>query len=396
MAIRRLLFENAKIEKVCNLGPDWFGPTVRMGTVFLQVCKVQSQDKYDFRAVLLAGLLRSKAIRGEIPLTQIEAQRSRDIPSARCVANNYEVEVFRGRQDDEIIERIERNSLSLATMCDRGRGEEVNKSGLLWMCPNCLKPTTPGKKAKGGTYENKECPTCRLNLSNTNVNTVRLVETVRSSSSSSVAFIDGDDIARRYQKVIPSKWMRLGVTGWEYKPDKLYTEPKILIRQAGVGIFATYDLMSARCPQSVYIYRLTEQEATKGYKNEFLLAALLSRTIAFYIFKRFAEVDPAKAHAKLTHERLSGLPIPNVDFNNQNSKRAHDRIVENTRALLDGGASIGGSEDLEIEIDLRKLWGVSAPEGAYINSEFADLPQSQAIHDLFPNGVPKGRPVVGG
>lgn len=394
VAIRRLLFENAKVEKVYNLGPDWFGPTVRMGTVLLQACKVWSQESYDFRAMLLAGSLRSKAIKGEVPLTQIEAQRSRDVTSTRCLANNYEVEVFRGRYDDEIIERIERSSLPLASMCDRGRGEEVNKSGLLWICPSCLNPTTPGKKAKGGTYETKKCPTCQLELSAAEVNTVRLVETINSLDGSLVPFIDGDDIARRYQKIVPSKWMRLGVTGWEYKPDKLYAEPKILIRQAGVGLSATYDVTSARCPQSVYIYRLTQDEASKGYKHEFLLAALLSRTMAYYIFKRFAEVDPAKAHAKLTHERLSGLPIPNLDFNNKNNKQIYDRIVENTQSLLDGRATIGGAEDLAIEADLRKLWGISANDGAYINGEFADLPQSQAIHDLFPNGLPKGRPTI--
>ena len=103
---------------------------------------------------------------------------------------------------------------------------------------------------------------------------------------------------------------------------------------------------------------------------------------------------PWKAHAKLTHERLSGLPIPNVDFSSQNNKRIFDRIVENTRALLEGRAIIGQSEDLAIEVDLRYLWGISATDGAYINSEFADLPQSQVVRDLFPNGVPNARMVA--
>lgn len=392
--IRRLLFETAKVEKIYNLGPDWFGPTVRMGTVLLQACKVQPKEPYDFCAMLLSGSLRSKAIKGEVPLKQIEAQRSRIVPSPRCLANNYEVEVFRGRHDDEIIECIEKNSLQLAAMCDRGRGEEVNKGGLLWICPNCLNPTTPGKKAKGGTYETKQCPTCKLQLSTAKVNTVQLVETMHNISGHSALFIDGDDIARRYQRISPSKRMRLGVAGWEYKPDKLYAKPKILIRQAGVGLSATYDTTLARCPQSVYIYRLTKEIATKGYKHEFILASLLSRTMTYYIFKRFSEVDPAKAHAKLTHERLSGLPIPNINFDNQGNKQIHDRIVKNARALLDGRAVVGGIEDLSIEIDLRNLWRISTTDGAYINGEFADLPQSQAIHDLFPDGIPKGIQVI--
>jgi len=390
-AIRRLLFENAKIEKAYNLGPDWFGPKVRMATVVLQVRKGQVQEPYDIRAMLLAGSLRSKAIRAEVPLTQTEAQRSRDVPSQRCVDNNYEIEVFRGRQDDVIIERMENSSLSLASMCDRGRGEEINKGGLLWVCPSCLSPTTPGKKDKGGTYKDKQCPTCGFKLSANEVDTVRLVETAYSTTGSLAPFIDGDDIARRYQKVVPSKWMRLGASGWEYKPETLYAGTKIMIRQAGVGLFATCDVTGSRCPQSVYVYRLTEEATAKGHQHEFLLAALLSRTMAYYIFKRFAEVDPAKAHAKLTHERLAGLPIPRVDFDDRDSSQAYSRVVANVRELLDGRADLGGSEDLAIEVDLRKLWGLSGTDGAYINGEFSDLPDSQVIHDLFPNGRPRAR-----
>lgn len=182
--------------------------------------------------------------------------------------------------------------------------------------------------------------------------------------------------------------MRTGVAGWKYKPDSLYEGSKILIRQAGVGLTATYDVTSARCPQSIYIYRLKPEDIDTGYKHEYILAALLSRTMAYYIFKRFGEVDPAKAHAKLTHKRLSGLPIPNVDFSNKIAAKSFHTIVESSKALLQGQASIGGDEDLKIEWELRKLWGLSSDEGAYINGEFADLPASQNLRDLFPNGIP--------
>ena len=65
----------------------------------------------------------------------------------------------------------------------------------------------------------------------------------------------------------------------------MYRPPKILIRQAGVGIFAALDETDSRCPQSVYVYRLRDGERAKGYKHEFVLAALLSRTMAYPVFK---------------------------------------------------------------------------------------------------------------
>ena len=100
-------------------------------------------------------------------------------------------------------------------------------------------------------------------------------------------------------------------------------------------------------------------------------------------------MDPAKAHSKLTHDRLADLPIPLVDFNEPLQKKAHDRIVGDVRTLLDGMAPLGGEEDRQIERLLRDLWGLSGNDGAYINGEFYDLPEGQAIRDLFPDGRPK-------
>jgi hypothetical protein len=111
--------------------------------------------------------------------------------------------------------------------------------------------------------------------------------------------------------------------------------------------------------------------------------------MAYCVFKRFGEVDPAKAHAKLTHERLADLPIPSVDFRDPREKRVHAEIVAKVGKLLGGTESIGGAADREIESGLRLLWGISPADGAYINAELYDLPDGQAIRDLFPNGKPR-------
>jgi hypothetical protein len=220
------------------------------------------------------------------------------------------------------------------------------------------------------------------------VDSEALVSSIRPEGEC-VTFIDGDDVNRRYGSVSPQKWLRLGVPGWSYKPASLYRKPKILLRQAGVGICATLDKTGSWCPQSVYLYRLRNEESRRGYSHEFVLAALLSRTMAYLVFKRFGEVDPAKAHAKLTHARLADLPIPRVEFTDRAQKIAHDQVVKNVRSLLTGTAMLAGVEDREIEQILRGLWGLSAEDGAYINGEFFDLPDSQAVRDLFPDGPPR-------
>ena len=384
---RRLLVEQTQIEKLHNLGPDWFGKHVRMGTCVIQARKGTPLIATDFDALLLTGSLRRQVLRRQVPLTQAEARFKRLIPQARVQASpTAEIELFRSSRDDTLMSTIESASIGLAELCERSRGEEMAKSGLLWICPSCLRHTTPGVKKKGGGYKSKTC-VCGFLLTEENVTTDYLVV---SSSTPTVGttgpFIDGDDIARRYRRVAFDKKIRLDLEGWDYKD--LYAPPKILIRQAGVGLLATLDESGAYCPQSVYLYRVDPSHAAGGYTNEYLLGALLSRTMTYYVFKRFGEVDAARAYAKLTHKRLETLPVPRVNFADAAQRKHHDRIVNGVKALLDGKAKLGGTDDLEIEQALRSLWTLTPDDGAYITGEFAQLPASQAIRDLFPAGRP--------
>lgn len=388
---REHVFRESTIEKIYNLGPDWFGKGVRMGTVILQTRKGDARTEGNMLAAVLAGDLREQAIAGRIPLTQVEAQRARYIPIARSIASEkFEIEVFRGRRDDTVMSKMEAASIGLGAICDRARGEEMNKAGLAWQCPSCLSPTVPGRKQKGGGYLPKLCPACGHEIEPETASTISLVvDTPPHSVTAFVPFIDGDDITRRYQRVVPTKWLNVAISGWDYKSADVYLAPKILVRQAGVGIVATLDETDARCPQSIYIYRLLPKYVTNGYRHEFILGALLSRTMAYYLFKKFGEIDPAKAHAKLTHERLSTLPIPSVDFSSQSQKTAHDAICVGVRELLNGTAKLGGQSDRSVELSLRELWGLTPDDGAFINREFLDVPDSQIVRDLFPNGVPR-------
>jgi hypothetical protein len=394
---RKRLLEETRMDKLHNLGPDWFGPNVRMGTCVVEARKGAALLVSDFRSVMLTGALRRQVIRGAVPISQVESL-ARDIPQDRCLRSPaYEIELFRSRRDDGVIAGIDSRSLQLADICMRYRGEEMAKSGLVWECPNCQRKSPPGKKRKGGGYEDKECE-CGFRLSQTNVKSYYLVRNPDNrdsllepapESGPNQPYLDGDDITRRFRFPQSHKSLRIGVPDWPYKSATVYEAPKILIRQAGVGLLATYDTTGARCPQSVYIYRLRPSFTAEGYSHEFLLGCLLSRTMTYYVFKRFGEVDPARAHAKLTHTRLETLPVPKVDFNNAAARRVHGEITAAVARLLSQAEpALGGSDDLSIERNLRELWEITPNDGAYINGEFAQLPDSQAIRDLFPAGRP--------
>ena len=116
--------------------------------------------------------------------------------------------------------------------------------------------------------------------------------------------------------------------------------------------------------------------------------------MAYYIFKKLSEVDPARAHAHVTHASLASLPIPSVDFTDQEQARAHAEIVTAVDRLLAGKSKPGGTDDRDIELALRSLWGLTAEDGAYINAELAQLPPSQAVRELFPEGIPDASPAL--
>jgi Eco57I restriction-modification methylase/restriction endonuclease TaqI-like protein len=395
--IRRLILESGTIELFHNLGTDWF-EGVRMGTAVIQVRRGSIPLSSDFPALLLAGEDRKTAIEGKVPLTQLASRFARSIPQQRCAASpTAEIEIFRSARDDDVLETMERGSRALAELCEHGRGEEMAKSGLLWICQNCFTANVPAKKAKrdpkdpeARRYQEKNCQGCGLALNEENVGTDHLVKEGSAPAQDKEAlFIDGDDISARYRVVAPNKLLRLDFDDFPFKSGDRYMRPKLLIRQAGVGLLATLDSTGARCPQSVYYYRLTEDAEKEGYSNEFLLGVLLSRTVAYYVFKRFGEVDPARAHAKLTHERLSRFPVPAIDFEDRDQRALHDEVSMNVRLLQEGKAEPGGHEDMRIDIALRELWGISADDGLYINLELARLPAGQVIRELFPRGLPK-------
>jgi hypothetical protein len=400
---RRLILQSGTIEYFHNLGTDWF-EKVRMGTTVIQMRRGPVPMTHTFRSLLLSGTRRREAIAGKLPLTQLVTAFGRDVPQERCAASpTAEIEVFRSTRDDALIDTMVSNSRGLSELCNRGRGEEVNKAGVLWICPSCLTATVPGTKRKrdpqhldGPRYNPKICPGCGLELTEDNVALDHLVQPTGHATPGALTapYIDGDHITRRYQTVLSTKELRLDFKGFSFKPDASYTATKLLIRQAGVGLLATLDSSGARMPQSVYWYRLKPEWEEAGYTHEFLLGALLSRAMAYYIFKRFSEVDPARAHAKVTHQRLQTFPVPKVDFADREQRKLHSEVTDAVSTLLRGEAQVGGQEDMRIDIVLRQLWGLSPDDGLYITRELTELPAGQVIRDMFPNGIPKIRNIV--
>jgi len=383
---RKILINNYKIEKWHYLGAEWFGSDIRMNTIMLQLKNDEPDEDNKFKSMLLIDEERKKAIKGTLNLSQLENAYSFDIPQRRSINDpNSLVELFRSDSDDPILERMDRMSTNLSLLCNRGRGVELNKAGVVVQCPACGKWLPPPRTKKNVPNDQleKECAFCDHTFTwRESLGTNTIVSD--NSTEFDTLFIDGDSIEGRYAPLI-YRSIKTGYDGINYKDPSLYKGPKIVIRQAGVGIAASFDLSDAYCPQSVYVYKLKEEYSDIDHK--FLIAVLLSRAVTYYIFKKFGEIDAAQAFSKLTHVRLSEIPIPINNRESDEWKAIHNDIVNLVDQMLQG-EPLGGSVDWEIERKILELYNLISGENAHIIQQLGLTAYHKAMQQLFPNKRP--------
>jgi hypothetical protein len=203
-------------------------------------------------------------------------------------------------------------------------------------------------------------------------------------------YIDGDSIARY---VGPSlRWIDTSAQGINYKPETLYASPKILIRQAGIGVNAILDQnLSAYCPQSVYVYKVKPDYRQEGL-DEFLLASFLcSRLFHLQVFMSFGEIDSSRAFSKLTHTRLARMRtvVPRA-------MREHPAVMSHLHdsvAMLCANSGVAGSE--HVDWDIEGCWsyvlGLTAHDVRCVIHNFSRVHHNETMEALFPGGVEQDR-----
>lgn len=414
-SVREHLLENYTFERYHMLGADWFGPDIRMNTTTIQVQNKEPGDENTFRSMTLVDDDRRAAIDGELSLSQLESAYSFDIPQDRCIESG-EIEPFRYTTDDEILGKIQSNSIPLGAFCESHRGVELNKAGHIIQCPACGIWMPPPRGRDPDTE--KTCPDCDTEFEYQN----RLGEEYTVSDNPAdgdVVYMDGDSFGERYDH-LTLKGLDTGYNGIQYKDEEIYRGDKVFIRQAGVGLSVAYQGDTVYCPQSVYIYKIrsdrdemrnwyvdidlddddgvyegkwTDPENipdgldTETY-HKFLLAVLNSRVFHYYVFKRFGEIDAAQAFAKLTQTKIRSLPIPVAKLTTDEGVETAEKIAECTDELIDGDGELGGETDWDIEQGLQKLYGLEGSDMVHISNQMGLVAYHQTMQELYPDGKP--------
>lgn len=393
--LRRFLFNNYTVLTVLKLGEGVFPGVFRAAVVLIaQNSKPSEQGAYD-------GLIITKDDReklegsGSAQLVNLMNQRGGSIRYSRVRQDPHYNIVLASDHDVEITKTMKEGSAPWlgedGIFGTYGRGEELGRDTFLVQCPGCFEwSINPRKRAKrrGGGFELKICPDCETSFSidEALAKTKILVGEYGDDDVKTARLFAGEQI-NRYFTTAPA-YLRLAVAGFNYKPKELYTPPKLLIRQTGVGIYATIDMSEARCLQSVYIYKLKEDSAAA---LEFYLAQLCSRAMLFFYYVLTNQVE-WQSYPKLTHETLQQMPLIRPNLEIPEERKRHDHLVDLVQKRLklgDRERYQGPSEealavDWQIEREVCSLFGLSTDQVKRITNRLRHAQNIRIIRELYP------------
>ncbi|MBV6474409.1 MAG: hypothetical protein JPMHGGIA_02715 [Saprospiraceae bacterium] len=149
----------------------------------------------------------------------------------------------------------------------------------------------------------------------------KLISKIKATTS--LPFITGDDISR-FSNIEPT----LYIAKKNVKKDlrKLYCS-KIVVRQVGKNINATYDESGFITPQSVY----SLYSNNYNISSYFVLGVLCSRLINFIYHKKFKTKE---LFPRILLENLKALPFVSIEGKNKTIKAQHDKLVFLVKQML--------------------------------------------------------------
>lgn len=383
--VREFILDNTTIHWIHKLGIEWF-EKVRKSAVIFGLEKTFPPAGHFYRSFVLLGEVRRSVIDEEKNLDVIENSISIEIEQKNDTSKGSPIYLFRGREDEALLAHIRSVSEESSHFFDRGRGVEINKDGLVIRCRSCMKWNVPGEKVKGGGYKPKKCDFCGFEIDTDTADKKKIVHEIPKTGPNMKPFVDGDILNTRYARLTYHS-IDTSLKNVNYKNEELYKGPKILLRQAGVGVCATIDKTDAYCPQSVYIYKIKREVKKKGYTLEYLLAILCSRVMQYVVYKEFSNLDSAEPHVKLIHDKIERLPIPKLDFSNKGDRAIHDGIQKTVGIVLKE-KKLTAEANEEIEELVARAYGLSPAQRAYVHSQFHMVHYNSAVEALFPEGIP--------
>ena len=394
--LRRFLFDKYRVLTILKLGEGVF-PGVYRAAVVVIVQKTEPLANSSYEGLVVTKEDRQELEEeGNARLATLMEQRGGTIACERVTTDRHYNIALAPDADLKIQEKMRdgaRDWLGKSGLFGAyGRGEELGRNTFIVQCPGCFKwSVNPRKRAerRGGGYESKVCPHCEHEFAVGEAvdRRIPVMAEYDPEDPNQSPLFSGEQVNRYW--LDPPLGLVHDIDGISYKPNELYEGPKLLIRQTGVGVYATIDESSARCLQSVYVYKLRDGQKVA---LEFYLAQLCSRAMLFYFFMLTNQVE-WQSFPKLTHSTLQQLPLRRPDLEDAAERTRHDQVVHLVKDRLARGSEEGhegpSTESLEVDFEIERLvggiYGLGPNEVARITRRLQPLQNIRIIRELYPS-----------
>lgn len=392
--LRRWLFDRYQVLEVIKLGEGVFHGVFR-AAVMVVVRKAAPASDDQIQTLVVARDDREVLEEtGPTHLHGLLGERGGLISRSRIVEGpGYDIPLGASDEDLEIMAMMRERSLpwvgSEGIFDPYGRGVELGSDGFVIRCNACFEwQVGPRRRAlaRGGGYADKRCEHCGVVIHDGEwaEQTMIVVDEPPAEGSARDSGYPGsgwqplylgEDIAR-YRLTRP-KWIRMGVPNINYKDERLYVPPKIVIRQVGVGINAAIDETEGRCLQSAYVYRVRHDRNIDPY---FVLGCLASRAMLFF-FHRHTNQTEWQSFPRLVHTILHAFPLPDPDVVGRD---LHDELAERARQRMGLLPEEGHELDLEIEQLVMDAYHLPPEARQRIIRTLRSVQRLRVIREMFP------------
>lgn len=386
--LREWLIENHQLDQIHKLGEGVFGDDVFTATAIIQYTNTTPNEEHVVSASLLRKEDRDKMMGagGEALASLIEAKRNPTKQARYRAADDYRIDVWAAEADYEILDTMREGTVDWNAVIDNGRGDETGRDGKVMKCPFCLDwDTYPAKRAesKGGGYYPKTCNHCGEKYELEEAASTAQIVSDEATSDRDTPIYYGEHVNR--YRLTGNGYINTDIDGDWLNDDERFDPPKLLIRRTGLGFFCTIDYSDTRALKANLVFRLLDdrEEPFDQYELEYFLGFLNSRAMLYYYAKTQGIVE-WQSFPRHTQTFIMSLPIPEIDFDDEEERAAYDEFVALVRDAADPDAKVDDDVDWEIEQRVLDFYGIPESDRPRIWAELKELQRMRIVRELFP------------
>lgn len=376
--LRKLILNETEIRFIGRLGEKFFNNVNRACAVL--ICKKESKRTIRrIQCLRLTPQSRRDILSGKLTFDDAEEKLAYYVAHDRFRKNrSYQFDLDTSPADEKTMLRITSTNSALRDHLVSARGVELSKRGKVYRCPTCKKWSPEPASIM------VQCPHCRAKIERDLINVETIVS--KKPKMGHIPLIVGESI-RRYT-LDRNYWIDTNRLGINYKPARIYSSPKILVRKTGVGMSAALDYTGSLTNQVVYILRAPP---CNKIELEFYLGLLASRAVFYYLAKSHGETE-WRSHPYLTQKQVLDIPVPCLSDLSTKFQGQVKSIVKVIRPFTKKGLPLTRAADSHVERLIAEIYKLDMKDYEQIFSsihEAEDLLPVKAlksIHlsDIFP------------